>query len=243
MAFEGAMVHLNEDTEHLADLLSDFGCHADTDALLALTDIAGRYRALNDRLEDLVAFIQSHIKNPAHDPCPLAEMGLRIHGYLFSEILNNAGQYRRETDPKGGPIYFGGTAHQSLKPAFEGRPAITLEAEMLDCYRLLFDFSNPVRSAAWFYQRYSQIHPFYDANGRIARLFVTAYLVGERKFIRWGELSKARGKFIKKLNACHKRSSVDSFPEYLGYLTSFLDGFVSDMTEFINYAEEGPATF
>ena len=92
-----------------------------------------------------------------------------------------------------------------------------IEEEVNTCVLVLKrDSFDPVVNAAEFYQRFVQIHPFYDGNGRIGRLLVIAYLDSFGLFMNWEEMEQ-NGKWLKRLNDCHKRYNTLKYNEYLQY--------------------------
>jgi len=55
---------------------------------------------------------------------------------------------------------------------------------------------DPVRKAAIFYQKFVSTHPFYDGNGRLARLIANIYLFKFGLTINWSEFDSRPG-FVK----------------------------------------------
>lgn len=68
----------------------------------------------------------------------------------------------------------------------------------------------PVLAAVRFYQKFVNVHPFYDANGRIGRLIATMYLADHNLVLSWSEFD-SKSKFIKKLNYTHINPSEETF--------------------------------
>jgi fido (protein-threonine AMPylation protein) len=75
-----------------------------------------------------------------------------------------------------------------------------------------------------FYQKFIITHPFYDGNGRIARLLCNIYLAGVDKTILWSEFD-GKKKFLKKLNYCHKNETEESFTVLESYLSRHIKHF------------------
>lgn len=82
---------------------------------------------------------------------------------------------------------------------------------------------SPVEAVCMFYQLLVKAHPFYDANGRIARLFASSLLRMHGLEIRWDEMEGKNNEFIRRLNQVHKHPT--SPRPYLGYLTSHIRKF------------------
>lgn len=84
---------------------------------------------------------------------------------------------------------------------------------------LILRTDDSVYHAVKFYQQFVQIHPFYDANGRIGRFLLEIYLNLHGIGMQWKKLY-ANEKWIKKLNDCHRRKGASEYERYLGYLVS-----------------------
>lgn len=80
------------------------------------------------------------------------------HG-KFKELPNN-------------PTRDDGTTHEYC-------PVIHVDSEMANLVRWYneYDEVNPVLLAAWLHHRFTQIHPYQDGNGRVARALVTLVLI------------------------------------------------------------------
>jgi fido (protein-threonine AMPylation protein) len=142
-----------------------------------------------------------------HLPCIL-------HRYLFENIFANAGSYRQAHDPKNGIVFFG------ARQQFQGTPPGRIKADIQQAVsHLILQANEPVYQAVKFYQQFVQIHPFYDANGRIGRFLLEIFLNLHGIGMQWKKLY-ANEKWIKKLNDCHRRRESPEYERYLGYLAS-----------------------
>jgi Fic family protein len=154
-----------------------------------------------------------------------------IHQYLYQDILSNAGEYRKITDPGNGTVYFGGQdAQTAYGHRYQGCVPTDIHQSVLNCLEVLQAKNElPVINSAIFYQQFVYIHPFYDANGRIGRLLIDAYLIEYQKIVDWKKL-QANHDWLKKLNNCHDRMRADnnSLREYLGYWKNYFAKFVSE---------------
>jgi Fic family protein len=150
----------------------------------------------------------------------ICSLPLKIHHYLFREILSNAGLYRNYNDSNQGGIYFG------PNQKFLGRsPSDIMEGVNDACSCLGRNDSDPVTCVVAFYQQFVLVHPFYDANGRIGRFITDVYLSYYGYHISWKRMHQNQ-KWLSKLNACHQRVDQDSYGEYLQYLVNHWQKFI-----------------
>jgi fido (protein-threonine AMPylation protein) len=130
---------------------------------------------------------------------------LKMHQYLFQGILSNAGLYRSLRDSGKGQIFFG------LSQKFQGASPTKISGGVKEaCAHLVRNSNDPISAVVRFYQLFVLIHPFYDANGRIGRFITSIYLDYHGYYISWTRMHRNQ-KWLKKLNACHKRPGDDRY--------------------------------
>lgn len=150
-----------------------------------------------------------------------AKMPLAFHHFIYEGLFTFAGQYRSAHDPHGGRIYFGHQHAQRRKPRFQEDPTDTIEAGVLEAaWHLKRRTDDALGNAIRFYQKFVNVHPFYDANGRIGRLIATMYLTQHNLVLSWSEFDSKK-KFIKKLNRCHVKPDEENFTYLVDYLRAF----------------------
>ena len=71
-----------------------------------------------------------------------------------------------------------GTVHEYCPPEHVDSELDSL-LEWYDQYQKAIDVYHPILSGAWLHHRFTQIHPFQDGNGRVARALLTWHLVRE----------------------------------------------------------------
>jgi len=216
----------NNEERYLESLLSDFPCDKHLEAAQALTSIATRYTQLEESASDFVLLLR---ENTDTFPATLLEIAVLLHGYLFKDILSNAGVYRKAKDPGGGFVGFGkDKSRNASQTQFRGSPPSKIEAELRKIFRILSPSDpDPLWTSMELYQKFVHVHPFYDANGRIARFLVMIYLQFHGYYIQWKIIEeKHKDKFLKKLNQCHLRSGSDKYGKYLDFLFKFWKEFV-----------------
>lgn len=139
---------------------------------------------------------------------------IRLHEYLYQEILSNAGQYRKADEPNCGVVRFGPNRR------YQGAHPSHIEEGIRESLNLLQNpSSTPIYRSLKFYQRFVYIHPFYDANGRIGRFIVSLYLSYHNYFVDWEDLER-NTKWLKTLNKCHDRMTAtpDVYEQFVKYL-------------------------
>ncbi len=145
-------------------------------------------------------------------PAYYMNLAIQFHAILYGQILSNAGKYRQVHEPNRGSVLFG------PNQKFKGTAATEISQAILQVFSFLDQKGiDPIVDAITFYQRFVQIHPFYDANGRIGRLIITLYLNHQGYYMNWGGLYK-NSKWLKLLNECHERYGQDVYDEYLNRL-------------------------
>lgn len=150
------------------------------------------------------------------------QLPLILHGLMFRELFTFAGKYRRFQDPGNGLIFFGKTKANKRSPEFEGSKPDDIENGVYESIELLLEYErhDPIKAVTFFYQKFIKVHPFYDGNGRIARLISNIFLAGHGRFIIWSEFD-SKSKFLKKLNRCHKSLNPESFENLASFLKSY----------------------
>lgn len=221
----------NTEESYLQALINDFSVDSNLSPRDALRMIGVRYQQLENQTDNFIRILSNSQVAFSEFLKSLASI---LHAYLFNDILSNAGSYRKATDPNNGFVGFGSdkVRNPSLTE-FQGSPTAIIEPELSKAFRLLSrDDKDPIRTAIVFYQRFVLVHPFYDANGRIARFLVSLYLSFHGYYVRWKIIDeKNKIKFIKKLNQCHLRYEKDGYEKYLNYLVDFWKEFVGKLSE------------
>jgi fido (protein-threonine AMPylation protein) len=216
----------NNEEQYLESLIKDFPCDTPLKAAQALTTIATRYTQLEESASDFVGLLP---KDRGSFSATILQIAVKLHGFLFKDILANAGEYRKITDRGGGFVGFGKDKPRNpSQTQFQGIAATRIQPELAKLSQLLNPQDiDPAKSAIEWYQKFVLIHPFYDANGRIARFIVTIYLHYHGYQIQWKAIEeKHREKFLRKLNACHLRSGKPEYEKYFNILYRFWNQFV-----------------
>lgn len=209
-----------EELRFLRELMSDFPCGCPWRAEEALEQINIRYLEMEKNAEQV-----PHILRMFSSPKFFLALTRTFHIILYNGILKNNGEFRKKGDKFQGRIGFGGDDHR--RPGnfrYTGSPPDMIMADLKKTFAHLKKSStDPVRSAMQFYQEFVKVHPFYDANGRIARLIVSIYLYHHGYYVQWASMLEGgrQTKFLKKLNECHDRMDGPDFQKYFEYLLSF----------------------
>ncbi len=241
----------NSELSYLTELINDFPLRKKISPIKAEKLLITRYLQLEKNIPALIRLIDDpelsknisilDINYPDtvdFSPKHFYFLMYFFHSYLFSKILNNAGQFRKSSDPNGGKIGFGGSDYRIIgKFKYSGSPCNIIENDLKGCFSLLIKNPvDPLSNSVEFYRRFVKIHPYYDGNGRIGRLIISIYNLYHGNYIKWGEIESGGNKteFIKRLNECHKREGQPIYNKYFSYLLSFFRKFMlkmSDITE------------
>lgn len=145
-----------------------------------------------------------------------------IHKFIYKDIFSFAGDYRKESDPRNGRIHFGPQHAHFRRPKFMGYSPGEIVAGIYDSVGFLKKgATDPLYQGIRFYQKFVSIHPFYDANGRIARMITNIYLANDGLTLSWMDFD-GKGKFIKRLNRCHVKPDEENFQRLVRLLRSHL---------------------
>jgi fido (protein-threonine AMPylation protein) len=87
-------------------------------------------------------------------------------------------------------------------------------------------------NALKFYQKFVKVHPFYDANGRIARLITNFYLRDFNVSLNWSKIKASEMKFLHKLNQIHKTEQNTSlYLKYMSILKKYAEKFIIKLVD------------
>lgn len=201
------------------DLLKDFAADPSLSAEEVYLKSWSRFNILEQApLHEMFheSRILRFIRRPVYSDLPQA-----FHKFLYDGLFTFAGKYRSKNDPHGGKIYFGHQHAQQRKPKFHGDPPDEIEDGVIGAVLYLKKRTkNPLYNALRFYQKFVNVHPFYDANGRIGRLIASMYLADMGIVLSWSEFD-SKSKFIKKLNYCHQNPTEETFKYLVNYVEPF----------------------
>lgn len=125
------MKRLSAEIEYLRELIEDFPAKMSPDeASRALDIIAARYQTLEQACRIYPKLIDVYDWPEPERISVLRERVSILHKYLFDEILSNAGEFRKGSDPKNGYIGFGGTKYQRRKVKFDGSTPSRIEDDL-----------------------------------------------------------------------------------------------------------------
>lgn len=146
-----------------------------------------------------------------------------FHKEIFKDITSTAGEFRKSSDSKDGTVFFGGVRQTELRAQFSGSHPKNIIEDLKEAFGFLSKAGgdSAIKNALKFYQKFVFTHPFYDGNGRVARLFVNLYLLHFNLYINWKDL-QGKGKFLKKLNYYHKTGMETHFQWWLKFCFPFV---------------------
>lgn len=214
--------------EYLAELMQYFPVHTP----LSLDEADGQIKDFCNSLPSAEDFAEALKELPDKAVYEFfRKIPVELHKQLFGGILNNAGEYRKATDPNNGEVFFGPSTNQ-----FAGADPGMIDSMLRqNISSLTLSPPDPVYVAARFYQRFVYIHPFNDGNGRIARFIAEVYLIYHQYRIDFEQLRKTT-RWLKQLNYCHRKSNAPlAYPHSLKWWVHHFRKFVVHENELNNF--------
>jgi fido (protein-threonine AMPylation protein) len=200
----------NAEISYLNSLISSFNPQSGFRGDDAIKRVYARYSELEKKRTSVLNSTIDNV-NGYYQLC------LKVHNFLYKDILSNAGKIRQSDDPNGGNVYFGGIAQRTMKDKFVGTKPELIKTELDEAFSILFDKKyNYTERSIRFYAEFVAIHPFYDANGRISRYSIDLYLQNHNYYVDWQSINISHCKFLRKLNYCH--SVRRRYKQYLSQL-------------------------
>lgn len=206
----------NAELETTNDLLSDFGATPDLTAEEVYKTSWSRYNILQQT--SIRRIFEDENINKYNRRDIYALLPKIIHSFIYDGLFTFAGNYRLSTDPRLGRIYFGPLHGQNRAPKFEGDSPEKINEGVIEAVsHFKWHAEDPLLQSMRFYQKFVNVHPFYDANGRIGRMIASIYLANHNQILSWKDFDSKR-KFINKLNRCHLLPNDQNFTYLINHI-------------------------
>ncbi len=228
------MIRPGSELSNIQDLLNTFPEKTNYSPDKALKIITTRYSQFNRFYPDII----EHLKKHQDDFSAIfLSLPVTIHKFLCKDIFSNAGEFRKKSDPGKGMVYFGPSKHRGLRiEKYKGCVPEKIEAFLKSISNSLRPTdTNPVLSICIYYQKFVYMHPFYDLNGRIARLIASIYLGFHGKHIYWSAIENdpiLKRRFITLLNNCHNQMGKPNYPYKVDTLYRFWNKYTKPYKDF-----------
>lgn len=165
------------------------------------------------------------------NPFDMAELK-KMHGIMTKYLVDESGEFR-----KGEEGVFSGD-----KCIFMAPPARLVPELMTN----LFDWLNrakgdvhPLVMASVFHYEFVFIHPFSDGNGRMARLWHSAFLTKWNRIFEYipieSQIEKFQDEYYNAIAKCHNAGNSDIF---IMFMLEQIDRILSEITEQLSYGSE-----
>lgn len=116
-----------------------------------------------------LALVQKYIIRHSWDLIMTADTVKQLHAMIAGNLYIEAGQYRKHDVQLG---VFKPPAHYELAVLMKN-----WEADLLQRVKFTKTIEQHIENCAWLMHRFLWIHPFFDYNGRTARLLGELYLI------------------------------------------------------------------
>ena len=142
------MVDLTEKA-YLSELIRDFPPRKTIDVEDAWKQIQIRYSVLDANKENYVS-LASIDKRPFNEI--LLELAKRVHSFMFDNVLSNAGEFRKATDPHNGFVTFGPELTRTAWGSkFKGTSPTQIDIELKSAFAILSkEDHDPIRHSILF---------------------------------------------------------------------------------------------
>ena len=212
-------------SEHavISDLLKDFAHDPSVTVNFVYRESWQRFNAIENEYNQIAKISELTKLDEREERIRIFKaLPLSLHRYMYDGLFTFAGKFRSEDDPDGGKVHFGPQKAHQYEPEFKGDSPNEIESGIMEAVSHLFDASvtDPVEAGTLFYQKFINVHPFYDGNGRIARLLSNIFLFEFGWNINWSEFDN-KSKFIRLLNWCHKSSSPKAYNNLVDHIKKF----------------------
>lgn len=137
---------------------------------------------------------------------------LNIHKYLFEDLYDFAGEFRKTNISKSKEPYKTGVTPFCQVPFIESQLEYTLQ-DMKNNVRNIKDENQLIEFISKYYLDLNIIHPFREGNGRTLREFLREYILVLNNIINFGEYELDYTKMNKVKESFEKASILDDFEE------------------------------
>jgi hypothetical protein len=125
----------NSEKAYLAELIRDFPPANPVELEVAWKDIQTRYSVLEQSIPQFIDFLK---KSESHFSENFFALCHSLHKYLFADVLANAGEFRKDTDPNRGFVAYGReVARNPSTSQFTGSATISIENDLIHAFLLL----------------------------------------------------------------------------------------------------------
>ena len=163
----------------------------------------------------------------------------RIHGIMTFQTVEESGVFRKGEEG----VFSGDTCIFVAPPP---RLVPELIKDLFDWMKKNRREIHPLIMSAVFHYEFVFIHPFSDGNGRMARLWHTAFLCNWRNVFAYipleSQVEKFQNEYYSAIDRCHKTGNSDTFIEFmLDMIDKNLDDVIvqiskanADTSEYVN---------
>lgn len=155
-----------------------------------------------------------------------------LHGIMTKYLVNESGEFR-----KGEEGVFSGNKCIFMAPP--ARMVTELMGNLFDWISRSKDEVHPLIMSAVFHYEFLFIHPFSDGNGRMARLWHSAFLTKWNPIFEYipieSQIEKFQDEYYDAIAKCHTEGNSNTF---ILFMLEQIDKILDDITEQISTADE-----
>lgn len=156
----------------------------------------------------------------------------KMHGIMTKYLVDEAGSFRKGEEG----VFSGETCIFMAPPA---RLVPELMNNLFDWLNRCKEEVHPLIMASVFHYEFVFIHPFSDGNGRMARLWHSAFLTKWNKVFEYipieSQIEKFQDEYYENIAKCHSEGNSDIF---IQFMLEQIDRILSEIIEQISLGDE-----
>jgi len=220
-----AMPHLRRNNR-IRSVHSSLKIEANSLSLNQVRDVIGGKTVLGEQkeIQEVKNAYAAYEQLENIDPYSMDDLK-RFHGIMTQYIVEQSGDFRKGEEG----VFRGDECIFMAPPA---KFVNELMNDLFDWLKREKETVHPLILSAIFHYEFVFIHPFTDGNGRMARLWHTAFLTKWKPVFAYipieSQIEKFQDEYYHAIEACHVEGSSDKFIEFM---LERIDGILAEVSE------------